>query len=82
MTEVGDAHESRATARPQSSSLPTGVRIVDAAVHVLAEEAQGIRDAEVHELPTGEREERLTTVGHADRLVGPSRNVLHRSTQT
>src|SRR5256712_8248658 len=52
-------HRARAGGGPHSASFPAGVRVVDAAIHVLADEAHGLRNLNGHELAVDEREERL-----------------------
>ena len=64
-------HRARAGGGPHSASFPAGVRVVDAAIHILAEEAHGIRNVYVHELAVDKREERLAAVGLGDRHIGP-----------
>src|SRR5438094_3809269 len=64
-------HRARARCRPQSAAFPARARIVDASIHVLAEEAHGIRDMDVHELAVDQRQKRLAAIGLRDRHVGP-----------
>src|SRR2546427_10581938 len=51
-----DVHR-RSVARgyPQSSALPAGLRIVDAAVHAFGEEAHGLRNAQLADPPGPQR---------------------------
>jgi hypothetical protein len=60
----------RADRRPQSSSLPTRVRIVDPAVHPLGVEAEWIGDAQDDPLAVFEREQGLGFIAGVDRDVG------------
>jgi hypothetical protein len=62
-------HRPGAGCGPQSAPLPTGVGIVDAAVHILAEEAQRVRDAKADELAINQGEQRFTAIGRGDRDV-------------
>src|SRR2546427_6719724 len=65
-----DVHRrSVARGHPQSSALPAGLRIVDAAVHALGEEAHGIRNAQLDDLPVRQRVERIREIAGADRRV-------------
>src|SRR5260370_22986853 len=59
-------YRTRACRGPQSFALPAGVRIVDAAVHVLAEEAHGVRDMNVYKFAVHERQQSLVAVGFRD----------------
>src|SRR2546427_12741659 len=53
-----DVHRrSVARGHPQSSALPAGLRIVDAAVHALGEDAPGTRNAPLADLPVRPRGE-------------------------
>src|SRR5438270_868949 len=63
--EVG----ARAGGRPKAASLPPGLRIVDAAVDILREEAHRIRHAEVDDLAVDHRHQRLAAVRLRDRHV-------------
>src|SRR5213593_3291035 len=58
-----------AVGRPQPLALPASIRIVDAPIHPLGVEAHRIRDAQVHELPVDEGEQRLFGVAGGDRHV-------------
>src|SRR3989442_7804033 len=57
---------SGAVGRPQSLALPASIRIVDAPVHPLGVEAEGIRDAKGDELPLHEGQQRLVGVAGGD----------------
>src|SRR5437879_465672 len=63
--------EQRAGARggPQGAAFPAGLRVVDAAVDVLREQARGIGQPEREELAVGERVDRVAQVAHRDRHV-------------
>src|SRR6516165_4949215 len=62
-------HRPRAERRPQTLPLPAGVRIVDAAVHILAEETHRIRNVDVDELPVHQRKQRFAPVRLRDGSV-------------
>src|SRR5439155_25952819 len=53
------------------AAFPARARIVDASIHILAEEAHGIRDMDVDELAVDQRQQRLAAIGVRDRHVGP-----------
>src|SRR5260221_7259811 len=63
--EVG----ARARSGPERAALPAGLRVVDAPVDVLGEEAERIRHAEVDDLAVDYRHQRLAAVGLRDRHV-------------
>src|SRR5712672_1672509 len=54
---------------PQAPALPAAVRIVDAAVGVLGEEAHRIGNPQRHELAVNDRGQRFPAVGRGDRHV-------------
>src|SRR6478672_12599819 len=64
-------HGARAERRPQSAALPAGILVVDAAVHVLGEEAHWVRYPQIDQLAARERQERLAAIGRSDRHVWP-----------
>src|SRR3989475_1400860 len=66
VVEVG----ARARGGPHRAALPAGLRIVDAPVDVLGEEAERVRNAEVDDLAVDHRHQRLAAVGLRDRHVG------------
>src|ERR1700677_2900677 len=61
----------RAKRRPQSAPLPAGILVVDAAVHVLREEAHWVRYPQIDQLAVRERQEGLAAIGRCDRHVRP-----------
>src|SRR3954452_17225018 len=62
---------------PQAPALPAGVRVVDARVEALGEEAQGVRDAQHHYLPVLEGDETVVEVRGRDRdLVAAADRVV------
>src|ERR1700730_10851010 len=68
---AGLAMERRAVAvrRPERAALPAGVRIVDAAIDPLGEEAERIGDDHVDPLAVDERHQRLVAVAGGHRNV-------------
>src|SRR5262249_3216295 len=70
---AGFAMERRAVAvgRPQRAALPAGIRVVDATVDPLGEEAERIRNAHVDPLAVDERHQRLVAVARGQRHVVP-----------
>src|SRR6185369_11958640 len=62
-------HGARARHRPQALALTAGLRIVDASIGELAEEADRIRHAQVDDLPVDDGGERLAAVRREDRHV-------------
>src|SRR5262249_53846755 len=54
---------------PQAPALPAAVRIVDAAIGVLGEEAHRIRNPKGHELPVDDRGQRFPAIGRGDRHI-------------
>src|SRR5437867_9458157 len=61
--EIGSA----AIGRPQFLTFPPGIRIVDAAINILGEEAHRIRDREIDELAGHQGQYRAVEVTHDDR---------------
>ena len=55
--------------RPDATSLPAAIWIVDAAIHPFGIEAEGVGDAEIDPVPADEREERLVGIAGRDRHV-------------
>src|SRR5262249_4745537 len=68
---AGFTMERRAVAigRPQAAALPAGIRIVNAAINPLGEEAERIRDAHVDPLAVHQRHQRLVGVAGRERHV-------------
>src|SRR4029453_16177181 len=64
-------HRSCAGGGPYRASLPARLWIVDAAIHILAEEAHGIGNVDGHELAVDECEERLAAIGFSNRDIRP-----------
>ena len=56
--------------RPDATALPAGVRIVDAAIHPLGEEAERIRNPHVHPLAVHPRHQRFVGVASGHRDIG------------
>src|SRR5579871_6611654 len=76
---AGLAMERRAVAvrRPQGAALPAGVRVIDAAVDPLGEEAERIGDPHVDPLAVNERHQRLVGVAGGQRnIVAKAERVL------
>ena len=59
----------RAQRRPQPLAFPAGVWIVDATIHVLAEETQRIWDMEVHKLAVYQSQKLLAAIRFRNRHV-------------
>src|SRR5262249_42581886 len=51
---------------PQSFAFPAGIRIVDAAIHALGEEAHGIGDAQFNDLAIGQGVQRIREITGTD----------------
>src|SRR3954463_9514655 len=63
-------HRARARHGPHALALPPGLRVVDAPVGQLGEEAHGIRHAKIDDLAVDHRHQRLAAVRHGDRDIG------------
>src|SRR5437667_2657537 len=59
-----------ARGRPQSAAFPPSAGIINASIHVLAEETHRVRNVDVYELSVDQRQKPLTAVGLRDRYVG------------
>src|SRR5262245_24162012 len=62
-------HRARRVGRPQGPALPARVRVVDATLHPLGEEADDVRHAQDDELAVHEGEEGVVHVAGGDRDV-------------
>ena len=64
-------HGSGRVGRPQRSTLPAGICIVNAPFHPFGEEADGIGHAQIDELPIHQGEQGVVHVARGDRHVFP-----------
>src|SRR5262249_58598139 len=58
---------SAAVGRPERFALPSGIRIVDAAIDILGEEAHRIGNGSIDELPVDQPEYRTVEIANGDR---------------
>src|SRR2546427_13307170 len=59
LTALEMEHRPRSGGGPQRLAFPTGVRIIDAAIHIFGEEAAGVWDTEGDDLAIDQRGNRI-----------------------
>ena len=71
LTALEMEHRPRSGGGPQRLAFPTGVRIIDAAIHIFGEEAAGVWDTEGDELAVDQRVNGIAQITHRNRHIAP-----------